>query len=64
MGAIGAVIYLVFCTAVAMVGFNIHHEPAWAIADFLFAPLALVKWLIFHEINLTLIIKTFSFLLK
>ncbi len=64
MKDIGELLYLIFCTFTAMIGFNIHESPFWAVVDFFFAPIVLVKWLIFKEINLGIIKSTFEFLLQ
>lgn len=48
----------------AMIGHTIHHSLFWAIIDFLFAPIAWAKWLICHEVNLTIIKHTFDFFLS
>jgi hypothetical protein len=54
--------YMLFCAAVAMTGYTIHGSLFWSIVDYLFAPIALVKWLIYHEINIHIIQQTFAFL--
>jgi hypothetical protein len=61
---IANLIYLLFCVAAAMVGYTIHGSICWSIVDFFFWPLALIKWLICHQINLTVIKHTFGFLLS
>lgn len=48
----------------AIVGYAIHHSFFWSVMDFSFYPLALVKWLVFQEINLSLIKTAFSFFMK
>jgi len=52
---------LAICTA--MVGHKIHGSLFWSIVDFFFAPIAWAKWLICHEVNITLIKDAFSFFL-
>lgn len=54
-------ITLIFCTIVAMVGYEIHHSTFWAIIDFIFAPVAVIKWLVYHELTLNVIKGAFSF---
>lgn len=55
---------LIVGTLTAMIGYTIHNSVFWAIMDWIFWPLALVKWLIFQEINMSIIKETFSFFLK
>jgi hypothetical protein len=47
-----------------MIGYNIHGSIGYAIVDFFFAPIVWIKWLIYHEVNLTIIKETFSFFFK
>lgn len=53
---------LALCTA--MIGYQIHGSIFWSIMDFFFMPFAWAKWLILHEVNLTIIKSTFEFFLK
>lgn len=48
----------------AMVGNTIHGSVFWTVMDFLFAPLPWLKWIIFQEVNLSIIKETFSWFLK
>jgi len=64
MKRIGLVIYLLFCTCTAMVGYTRHHSIFWSIGDYFCAPFAWVKWLIFHQVSLSMIKSTFSFFLS
>ncbi|GGG60711.1 hypothetical protein [Hymenobacter glacieicola] len=57
-------IVLLFSVAVAMIGYTIHGSIFWSIVDFIFSPIALIKWLICHELTLTVLHQTFDFLLK
>lgn len=57
-------VYFLFCIATAMIGYQMHHSVGYAIFDLIFAPIVWIKWLIYHEINLTIIIETFKFLAK
>jgi hypothetical protein len=61
MNIISRIIYIIVCTGTAMVGYSIHHSVGWAIIDWLFWPVAWVKWLVCHEVSLSLIKSTFSF---
>lgn len=53
---------LVIRIASAMVGYTIHQSVFWSVIDFLFWPIAWIKWLVCHEVNWTIIKETFSFL--
>jgi hypothetical protein len=48
----------------AMIGHNIHSSTFWSIMDFIFWPLAWIKWFIFQEVNLTIIKSAFDWFLK
>jgi hypothetical protein len=54
--------YPVFGSLTSMIGYTIHKSVGWAIIDFLCWPLALDKWLIYHEITRSVIKETFNFL--
>ncbi len=46
----------------AIVGYTVNNGSLfWAIVDFFFWPLAWIKWLIFQEVNLSIIKESFSF---
>ena len=62
MKRIGGLIHLFVAVCSAMIGYTIHHSLCWAIVDFVFYPIAWVKWLICHEVSLSIIKSTFSFL--
>lgn len=64
MKRLSSFFYLVIAVCVAMIGYQRHGDTLWAIIDFMFWPIAVVKWLIYHEINVSLIKTTFDFLLK
>jgi len=53
-------LYTVFSILTAMVGYTIHGSIFWSIIDFFFTPIAIIKWLICHEITLTVIKETFN----
>lgn len=57
-------LYLLLCLATSMIGYNIHGSIFWAIIDWIFMPIAWCKWLICHEVNMTIIRETFSFFFK
>lgn len=62
MKALWSVISLVAGVCTSMIGFTIHGGWFWTTCDFFLWPLALAKWLVFHEINHSVIKNTFSFL--
>ncbi len=64
MKQLAAFIYSIVCLCTAMIGYTIHHSLGWSIVNFLFCPISWAKWLICHEVNLTVIKHTFSFFLS
>jgi hypothetical protein len=56
--------YLFFGLITAMIGRTIHYGYFWTIMDFIFWPAAWCKWLIYQEVNLTIIKQSFCFLLQ
>ena len=52
-------LHLILAVLTAMVGHTIHGSLFWSIIDFLFYPVAIIKWLICQEITLTVIHHTF-----
>ena len=56
--------YVLFQLPTAMIRYTIHNSVFWTAMDFIFAPLAWCKWLIFQEVNMSIIKETFSFFLK
>ena len=59
-----AILYPIYCLATAMIGHTIHGRLGWAIIDFFFAPLAWIKWLIYHEVSISIIKKSFEWFFK
>ena len=53
-------LYTVFCVLTAMIGHTIHGSLLWAIMDFIFCPFAWIKWIIYQEVNMTIIRTTFT----
>lgn len=53
-------LYSLFSVLVAMVGYHIHGSIFWSIMDFIFTPIACLKWLVCHEVTLTVIKATFG----
>lgn len=57
-------LHWIFAILTAMVGYTIHKSIFWSIIDFLLAPLVWIKWIICHEVTLSIIKETFSWFLK
>lgn len=55
---------ILFALPTAMIGYHKHESVFWSIIDFIFWPLAWIKWLIFKEVNLTIIKETFNVFLQ
>lgn len=53
-------LYLIFAVCTSMIGYHIHNSLFWAIVDFFFTPIAWAKWLICHEVTLSIIKTTFT----
>ena len=60
---LGELLYTIAYVCTAMIGYTIHKSIFWSIMDFMFAPLAWIKWLICHEVTLDIIKKTFDWFL-
>lgn len=56
--------WMVWNTVSAMVGYHIHHSIFWSCVDWVFSVLVWAKWLICHEVNVTVLRDTFSFFLQ
>lgn len=54
-------LYAIFAVLTAVIGYHIHGSIFWTIIDFFFSPLAWLKWLICHEVNITILKGIFSF---
>lgn len=54
------VLYMFIAVIVAMIGYTIHGSLLWSIVNYLFWPIAIVKWLICHELTLAVIKQTFA----
>lgn len=63
MKRLGSALGFVFAIATAMVGYQIHGSLLWAVVDFFFCPLAWAKWLICHQVSLTVLKGAFGFML-
>ena len=60
----GNFLYTLICISTAMIGYTIHGSLFWAIVDFIFTPIVWIKWLCFHEVNMSIIRETFTFFLN
>jgi len=49
------VVPLIFGLLTAIVGYEIHSSIFWSIVDFLLFPLVWIKWIILHEVTLSII---------
>lgn len=58
------ILWIAFEIATAVVGYHIHGSVFWAVMDFLFSPIAWLKWMICHEVSVTVIREAFSFFLS
>ena len=48
----------------AIIGHHIHGSTFWAIIDWIFAPIVWCKWLIYKQVNMTIIKEAFDFFLN
>ena len=55
-----SLIYMVFSVLTAMIGYTIHGSLFWSFMDFVFTPFAWIKWLIMHQVTMSVIKNTFS----
>ena len=55
-----SVIYTLFAALTAIIGYNIHQSIFFSLMDFLFCGLVWIKWLIFHEVNMSIIKASFA----
>jgi hypothetical protein len=53
-------IYLIGCACTSVIGYAIHKSIIWAIVDFLFTPLVWIKWIICHDVTLSIIKGAFA----
>lgn len=61
---ISSFLYLICCLLTSMVGYQIHGSIFWSIMDWIFMPIAWIKWLVMHQVNMSIIRETFSFFLS
>lgn len=60
----GSFFYFICGLATAMIGYKIHGSIFWSIMDWIFMPFAWIKWLVMHQVNLSIIKEAFSFFFK
>lgn len=53
-------LYTIFCVLTAMISYTINNSIIWAILAFFFSPLCWIKWLVCHDVTLSVIKETFS----
>jgi hypothetical protein len=61
MKRIEQIIVLILSALTAIIGYGIHKSVFWAICDFIFFPVAWIKWLICQEVSVSIIKQAFSF---
>ena len=54
------IFYLIFAVLTSMVGYTIHESIFWTVMDFIFPVFAWLKWLIFHEVTMSVLRETFA----
>lgn len=57
--------YFITSIITGMVGYHINGGSTfWGIIDFIFSPIPWVKWILCHEINVSILKEVFSWFLK
>lgn len=56
----GGLFNIFVAIVMAMIGHTIHGSLFWSIVDFFIWPLALIKWLVLHELTFDVIKRTFE----
>ena len=64
MNRINGLFYTVFCICMATIGHYIHGGVFWTIMNFIFAPLSWLKWMVCHQVSISVIKAAFAFFLK
>lgn len=54
-------LYTIIAIFTAVIGYHIHGSIFWTIMDFWAWPIAWIKWLICHDVNISVIKETFAF---
>lgn len=60
----GVFLFCIFGVLTAFIGLEIHHNIFWAVIDYCFWPVVWVKWLLFHEVTLSIIKESFAWFFK
>ena len=55
---------IIFAVPTAIIGHHIHGGFWWTLFDLLFWPFVWIKWLIYHDVTLSIIKETFSWFLQ
>jgi len=63
MNMLARFIYFLFAIATSMIGYTIHHSIFWSVTDFIFTLITWTKWLIYHEVTMSIIKQTFNWFL-
>jgi hypothetical protein len=58
------IIYVLFCVATGMIAHKLYHDVLIAIIAGVFAPISWIKWLICHEVTLSVLKATFDWFFK
>ncbi len=56
--------YLIFCVLTGMVAHRLYHDVLISIISGIFWPIAWIKWLICHEVTLSVLKYTFNWFLN
>lgn len=56
-------INIIIAISTAIIGYEIHNSIFWSIIDLVFWPIAWLKWMVCHEVNMTIIKSAFDFFL-
>ncbi len=54
------ILYFIFSITTGMIGHTIHGSYFWAFIDFWLVPIVWVKWILYHQVTLTIIKETFG----
>ncbi len=57
-------LFIIIAMLTAFIGYHIHGSIFWCIMDWFFWPFAWLKWLICHQVNVTIIKDAFAFFMN
>ena len=57
----GSLIYMLFAFCTGVIGGHIYNSVLYGILCWLFAPIAWIKWLLYHEVTWNIIKESFVF---